>query len=172
MTFPRQVSRGLDFDVRPARPADLTAIQAVARRSWHKAYARIFATREINAFVANAYGGPNLRAALANPRTTFLVAARRGRILGFCHFGQRGGGAEVFQLYIDPDFWSRGIGRRLLSHAEMRFLVVGARRYFLTVQRRNARAIMFYLGLGFVHDRSRDSGQEWYMYKLLTPAPV
>ncbi len=54
----------------------------------------------------------------------------------------------------------------------MRFLVVGARRYFLTVQRRNARAILFYLGLGFVHDRSRDSGQEWYMYKLLTPAPV
>jgi len=166
------MARGLDYEVRPARAADLAAIQTVARRSWHKAYARVFANRVIKNFVAHSYGAANLRAALANRRATFLVAWRRGRILGFCHFGERGGGPEMFQLYIDPDFWGRGIGRRLISHAEMRFLVVGAPRYFLTVHRRNTRAILFYIAMGFTHDRDRDHRDEWYMAKVLRPAPV
>lgn len=172
MNHPRQMARGLDYEVRPARAADLAAIQTVARRSWHKAYARVFATRVIKNFLAHSYGAANLRAELANRRATFLVAWRRGRVLGFCHFGERGGGPELFRLYIDPDFWGRGIGRRLISHAEMRFLVVGARRYFLTVHRRNTRAILFYIAMGFTHDRGRDHRDEWYMAKVLRPAPV
>ncbi len=164
----KNLQKPLEYDVRPGRRADIAGIQAVSRASWHKAYKHIFSTESIDAFLASAYGRVSLRAAIGNRRASFLVAAREGRVLGFCQFGDRGGGPELFRLYVDPRWWSRGIGRRLLSHAEMQLTATGARRYFLTVHRQNERSIVFYAKQGFIHQAARDRGDEWYMTKVLS----
>ena len=85
-----------------------------------------------------------------------------GRVLGFCEFGDRGAGPELFRLYIHPRVW----GRRLLSHAEMQLATSGGRHYFVTVHNGNERRKSFFVKQGFVHNVSRDSGDECYMGKL------
>ncbi len=161
------IAKPLDVTVRPARSDDIAAIRAVARASWHAAYGEIFSKRAIGAYLANAYGRRSLHLAMTRSDSTFLVATRRGRVVGLCHFGDRGNGPEVFQLYVDPRFWGRGVGRRLLSHAEMQFLVLGARGYFLTVHRKNIKGLLFYQHLGFTRARAGDRHDEWCLVKRL-----
>jgi len=160
----------LDYDIRPGSGGDIAGIQAVARASWHSAYADVFAAESIDAFLASAYSRVSLRAGLSNRSATFLVAVREGRVLGFCQFGDRGGGPELFRLYVHPRAWGRGIGRRLISHAEMHLQALGAIRYFLTVHSANKRAVLFYAKQGFVREPQRDRDQEWYLVKAL-PVP-
>lgn len=167
----RHVDDRLTCDVRPARDRDIHGIQAVARTSWRRAYQDIFAAHAIDAFLAEAYGKARLGAALADRHSTFLIAVGEGRTLAFCQFGDRGGGAELFRLYVCPRRWNRGIGRRLLSHTEMQLTVCGERRYFLTVHSRNRRAIAFYAGQGFRRSQAHDRGELWCMTKPLSASP-
>ncbi|MDP6515683.1 MAG: GNAT family N-acetyltransferase [Alphaproteobacteria bacterium] len=169
MGLPRQITTPIDYQVRLARIGDIGAIQTTARASWTAAYAAILAPPTLAGYLARGYGAPALQATLRARKSTFLVAVRGASVLGFCHFGERGRGSEVFQLYVHPRLWSRGIGRRLLSHAEMRFQVAGARRYGLTVLKGNEQALLFYADYGFERDRKRDSRDEWHLVKTLGP---
>ena len=54
---------------------------------------------------------------------------------------------ELMTLYVDPDYWSRGIGRSLMD-AYHEILPAGALS-FLYVVRENARAIAFYEKYGY-----------------------
>lgn len=164
------LEKRLDYLVRPGRRGDIAGIQEVARASWHSAYQKIFSQESMDSFLASAYSRVSLRAGLGNRRATFLVAAKEGRALAFCQFGDRGAGPELFRLYVHPRIWGRGVGRRLLSHVEMQLAVCGARRYFITVHDRNERAMVFYAKQGFAHDASRDHDDEWYMVKVLPGA--
>jgi GNAT superfamily N-acetyltransferase len=168
VTSPQNLQIPLSFEIRPGRGGDIAGIQAVARASWHEAYRDIFSAESIDAFLASAYSRISLRAALASKKATFLVAQNEGRVLGYSQFGDRGGGPELFRLYVEPRWWGRGIGRRLLSHAEMQFGALGVRRYFLTLHRQNERAKSFYARRGFVHHAPRDHDDEWYMVKVLS----
>ena len=167
MTQPDNIQLPLSYQIRPGRGGDIAGIQAAARASWHAAYGEIFSADSIDAFLASAYSRISLRAALANRRSTFLVALHDGRVLGYSQFGDRGAGPEMFRLYVDPRWWGQGIGRRLLSHAEMQFGALGVKRYFLTLHRRNDRAKQFYTSHGFVHHEPRDRDDELFMIKVL-----
>lgn len=167
----RHGDRRLTCDVRPASLGDIQGIQAVARASWRRAYRDIFPARTIDAFLADAYAAARLAAALAHRQSTLLVAVGEGRTLAFCQFGDRGGGPELFRLYVCPERWNRGIGRRLLTHTEMQLTVCGVRRYFLTVHRRNRRGIQFYARQGFLRAPAHDRGALWCMTKALCASP-
>lgn len=156
-----------DVRIRTARVDDITAIQAAASESWRAAYGHIFAPGFIAGFLNSAYSTSALRAAVAGRRSTFLVAETGGDIKGFAQFGERGRGPELFRLYVHPRHWRRGIGRRLLSHVEMQFLVLGAARYFCTVHKDNVIGRNFYLSQGFAHVGERDTRDEWCMRKAL-----
>lgn len=165
MTSP--VSPPLDYLVRLARAGDIDAIQKTAQESWFKTYDSILPRFEIETYLARSYARSALTTTLKKTGETFLVAIHDDQVLGFCHFGERGRGAEIFQLYVAPDSWGRGIGRRLVSHVEMHFMSLGFARYGLTVHRRNARAILFYDRLGFEHVAEKDQGPEWAFVKPL-----
>jgi len=156
-----------DLKVRLAQVGDIHAIQLTAAESWRAAYSHIFAPGFIAGFLNSAYAASALRAAITGSRSTFLVAERAGDIAGFAQYGDRGRGAELFRLYVHPRVWRHGIGRRLLSHVEMQFLVLGAARYYCTVHKHNDIGKLFYLKNGFSHIAARDSRDEWYMRKTL-----
>ncbi len=162
--------KSLHYTVRPGQRGDIAGIQEVARASWHGAHHEIFSKDAMDLFLASVYSRVSLRTSLANRCATFLVAVFDGRVLGFCEFGDRGAGPELFRLYIHPRVWGRGVGRRLLSHAEMLLTTCGGRHYFVTVHNGNERRKSFYAKQGFVHNISRDSADEWYMAKLLVTA--
>ena len=57
--------------------------------------------------------------------------------------------AELDGLFVDPEFWRRGIGRALVEDALDLARARGCRRIEVTA---NPRAVEFYEKLGFVHD--------------------
>ena len=54
--------------------------------------------------------------------------------------------AEVEDMFVEPDAWRQGVGRRLMEEAERRALGLGARRLKVAA---NPRAQRFYEGCGF-----------------------
>ena len=105
--------------------------------------------------------------ALDSAGSRVWVAADGGTIVGFCHLRFLPSPphpiptAEISSLYIDPAWWGRGVGRRLVSVARRAVEEAGCRRLTLQVYEANTRARAVYEALGFraepgtvVHARS------------------
>jgi GNAT superfamily N-acetyltransferase len=76
-----------------------------------------------------------------------FVAEIGGRTVGFATvLSKDAQGAEMEDLFVEPDEWRKGVGRRLMAEAERRALGVGARRLQVAA---NPRAQRFYEACGF-----------------------
>ena len=76
-----------------------------------------------------------------------LVAEKDNELVGFIAFTNE----EITWLYIDPKFFRKGYGKKLLSFALSKIL----RPVKVTVLINNIRAINLYKGLGFTIDRKQ-----------------
>jgi ribosomal protein S18 acetylase RimI-like enzyme len=63
---------------------------------------------------------------------------------------------EFRYLAVDPDFWGRGLGQRLIAAVEERARMAGAPRLVLRVIHTNPRAQGLYEHLGYRHVPARD----------------
>ncbi|MCZ7542156.1 MAG: GNAT family N-acetyltransferase [Anaerolineae bacterium] len=161
-----------------ASEADIPGIQRAAEASWRATYAGIFTPDFITDFLARAYATDRLRDAIRNLRAGglhwgFLVAKEGSQIVGFCHFGNRGPGIELYRLYVVPERWRQGVGGRLLAMMEARLAAAGVAEYFCYVHSDNRIGQAFYYKWGFVHDAARDqhgSHCEWFMVRRLRAA--
>jgi len=91
--------------IRRARAEDAPALTGLAIRSkrhWGYADSLIALWRDDLSFTAEAIA-----------RKTVLVAEHGGRVLGIVAVNVAGTMAELEDLWIDPDFMGRGLGRRL-----------------------------------------------------------
>ena len=66
--------------------------------------------------------------------------------------GASGEIAELYALYLHPDWWSAGAGRALMDHALTRTAKSGFAEITLWVLAKNARARRFYARAGFAPD--------------------
>jgi RimJ/RimL family protein N-acetyltransferase len=138
--------------VRDARPDDAEAIARVARASWSETYRDIFEPAFIEDFLDRNYDVAGLRqgAAHAEERgTTFLVAERDGRVIGYLQFGEGERGPELWRIYADPEHYGTGVGSVLLSELHRR-IEGRVDAYVLDVHSRNERGRAFYDRNGFV----------------------
>jgi putative acetyltransferase len=119
--------------LRPARPRDIAALAAVARRSYAVAFAGILTAEELagrdDAYFAD-------RFALTLDRLT--VAERNGRPVGFALVST----GHIDMLFLDPDAAGTGLGRRLLAALEAN----GARSLECFAANRAARGFYEHLG--------------------------
>jgi ribosomal-protein-alanine N-acetyltransferase len=79
----------------------------------------------------------------------FLVAKRRGQIVGYIASLLEEGEAEIVSLAVDPKHRRLGIGRSLMMHTLAKLQASGARRVSLTVRPANRAATRLYSTLGF-----------------------
>jgi ribosomal protein S18 acetylase RimI-like enzyme len=109
-----------DAAVRPARPADATAIGDVQARAWSRAFGAVVGALDPSA-LARAWAG-----AIAAPpsrRHAVLVATTAGTVVGFVAVAPAGDpdlGSDVGELVVlavDPAHQGAGHGSRLLSAA-------------------------------------------------------
>lgn len=140
--------------VRDARPGDVPAIAAVARRAWPAAYAGLFEEEFIELVLARTYSSGALTGAIGrcarDPRAHFLVAEEGdGHVIGYLHYGPGSSGPELHRLYVEPDRIREGIGSRLL--AELNRRLASGTEYVALVREGNLRAVRFYERLGFEH---------------------
>ncbi len=150
-----------------ASESDVELIQSAATESWHAAYKDIYPTEYISNFLQQAYSTEALLESISNPGSIFLVAKNRNQVIGFCHFDDMGNGPELLRLYVIPSGWGAGIGTHLLHLIESSLIARGLSEYFCYVHSQNEIGKAFYHKMGFVHNPTHDTQEDWYMYKRL-----
>lgn len=68
---------------------------------------------------------------------------------------------ELCALYVDPEYWGRGMGLALVSAARAGLFKLGFHQAFLWVLAGNARAERFYRGDGWAADGVRRTDSMW-----------
>lgn len=86
---------------------------------------------------------------LANEEARALVVEREGSVGGYAVFWRVGGEAELGDLAVDVSCRRRGIGGRLLEHAEAAAREAGAGSLFLEVRESNEAARALYRAAGY-----------------------
>lgn len=141
----------MTVEIRPAEPADMEAIQAVARAAWEEAHTPIIGQSAVERFLDEHYNRETLQERL-EAETVFLSAVDDRTVVGFAVAGPSEGDSSSFilgRLYVNPDRWGEGIGRRLLERVEVRTRQRGAERLRLGVMAENERAVGFYEAAGY-----------------------
>jgi len=136
-------------EIRPARSAELPAVQRVARAAWYAAHEPIVGEETVEAFLAEYYSRDALAARLGG-EAIFLVAVEQ-TVAGFAVAGPTDDTATYVlgRIYVRPDRWGEGIGQRLLQAVHERARERGVERIRLSVMAENDRAVGFYEAAGY-----------------------
>jgi ribosomal protein S18 acetylase RimI-like enzyme len=162
--------------VRRARPGDEAEVAGVHVRSWQAGYRGLLPDRDLDALrpedrmgrytfgPADPDGGGTGMPVTAVPVTS--VAVEDGVICGFvttgpCLEAEGADEGEVLALYVDPDAWGRGVGRRLLAEARGRLGDMGCTGAVLWVLVGNDRAQRLYRADGWRPDGLRRRVEVW-----------
>ena len=160
----------IEVRLRGFTDADAQHVHHVAFEAWHFTYRNIYPLAYIKDFLKVHYAPEQLKKlapGVAAGKVFFDVAEHRSGIVGFCHIGPTPEGAELFRIYLLPDFIGRGIGGQLLQHGEAFLRERGWRSYFCFVHRDNELGKRFYQNNRFRRVADRDTSEEWYMEKHL-----
>jgi ribosomal protein S18 acetylase RimI-like enzyme len=148
----------MEIEIREATPEAAEAIAEVHVASIRSAYRAIFPEASLAAIDLHDRA-ERWRRGLAAGSDTTLLGESVDRLLGFVNYGpcrdedvEAGRVGEIMSIYVAPDSWGKGIGRRLLRAARERLASAGFREAKVWVLERNARAIAFYERAGFVPD--------------------
>ncbi len=158
-----------------AQLQDIPALQATAVASWWATYGELLSASFIEKFLARAYRTDTLTLQLTDSRSYFLVVKAESAVVGFGQVGptlQRRESAPVapadlYRLYLLPEWQRRGIGTMLLTKLEGWLRDQKYPYYGAYVHERNEPAKEFYKRHSFVRLPECDVTDEWYLVKTL-----
>jgi GNAT superfamily N-acetyltransferase len=117
-------------------------------RAWQTAYAHLFPAERLAELSVE-------RRAEQHRESPPLVVEEAGRIVGFVSVGTSrddDADGELFAIYVDPEYWGRGVGRELIAAGEERLRELGHAVAILWVLDDNPRGRRFYERAGWRHD--------------------
>lgn len=173
----------VNVTVRPATRTDVPAVRRVAERAWRAAHEPLVGSDAVDAFLAEFYDADSFRERLTRDDRHLRVAVHAdpgdeaggadavdGDVVGYTLSLPDDDDPAVFHLahvYVAPDRWGEGVGRRLLADVETLAREAGADRLRLGVLAGNDRAVSFYERAGFErvdtgHDDRLDATNHTY----------
>jgi GNAT superfamily N-acetyltransferase len=152
--------------LRAAKIQDAMAVARVHVRSWQAAYRGLLPAEYLDGLKPEDRAG---RYVFENPDTAkpwTIVAEVDGLIAGFATTAPARdadveGWGELYALYVDPDYWGRGIGAELMKAARARLVELGFQQATLWVMKGNSRAERFYAIDGWEADGRERSEVVW-----------
>ncbi|MDR0996462.1 MAG: GNAT family N-acetyltransferase [Zoogloeaceae bacterium] len=144
------------FSIVPMTEAALPEIARLARAIWLDAYTGIVPDDQIEYMLAQRYSWRVLSADLRHPDKWLFQVEADGQRIGFVCCELCKGEFKVDKLYLLPAYQRRGIGGKLLDHAENLAREKGYDHFILAVNKGNTRAIAAYEKHGL---RTRDATQ-------------
>ena len=143
--------------LRPALPEDAMSVARAHVRAWQAAYRGLMPEDGLDGLRPEDRARRYDFASLDPARPKTLVAVEAGTVLGFATTSpardeDAAGQGELCALYVDPEWWGRGVGRALASAARSELYRFGFRRAVLWVVAGNARARRFYRNDGWTPD--------------------
>jgi GNAT superfamily N-acetyltransferase len=145
--------------IRPITEADYDAVGEVHVRSWQVGYAGIVPAD----YLAALDPAVNAERRRTEPRpegANTLVAEEDGRIVGFASFGPDLDDPTIgrlYAIYVTPEHWGHGTGRRLLTAAKEMLTASGYPEMRLWVLTENVRARQFYERMDLAPDGATDT---------------
>jgi ribosomal protein S18 acetylase RimI-like enzyme len=141
------------LSTRDAVANDATAIAHVHVETWRAAYAHVFSPE----YLAGLDAAPRARfwRETLERGDDVLVAECDGRVVGFAGIGpsrDEDGSGELYAIYVLPEAWGTGAGRRLMTAAVGRLAGLGFAKAILWVLKDNPRARRFYEAGGWRAD--------------------
>ena len=158
----------MDVVIRPGTPADAHAVESLRIAGWKAAYRGIIPDAYLDGLPVD---GERRRRLMIERGGEYheSVAARDGEIVGWAAAGpardedktgpEHG---EIYACYVRPDWWGRGVGGLLMTHAIGQLADEGRTSVTLWVLEDNERARRFYESCGLRPDGARkllDFGQ-------------
>ena len=138
------------MEIRKLRAGDdLLAVSRVYEESWRRAYRGLLPREHLEGIPAGNWV-PHLEQ--AGRESLLLVDGERVvGVAGCCasRTPELAGWGEVASLYLLPEYWGKGWGKRLFSAAVEELEAMGYRNLFLWVLEGNSRARAFYERMGF-----------------------
>lgn len=151
-------SDGETVVIRMARVSDAKAIAHIRVAAWRVAYRGLMPDSYLNRPDLEQTEAEQLRDRLHNIRDLARVSVAEvgGQPVGYCAYGSaepsRG---DIYDLYVHPDAWHRGVGRQLLVITTELFKAQGFAEATLFVFEGNSRARKFYEQAGWRADGYR-----------------
>lgn len=164
----------MEVEIRTATHDDVDGIRTVAERAWHAAHAPIVGEETVESFLDDYYDRASFRSLVDDGSVLLRVAeGPDGSVVGFASARPDDGDAATFHLgriYVRPDRWGEGVGRRLLVHVEEAVRRRGGSRILLGVMAENDRAVGFYEAAGYRReDEVYDDGIDAASYRYRKP---
>ena len=157
-----RAARGSVVTIREGVTDDAASIADVHVRSWQVAYRGLIGQDFLDRLsLAEHLSMWRHRFEAADPDLHVLVAEAGGELIGFSSFGPSKdddagvSSAEVYAIYLAPDWFGEGVGRRLLARAVETLGGLGFRDCTLWVLELNDRARRFYEVAGWRWDGAR-----------------
>ena len=135
------------IEIRPATPTHIDGIQRVAEQAWYSAHEPIVGAETVDEFLEKYYDAETFRSLIENDAIFPVAVASESNVVGFASASPDNDCASTYHLgriYILPDRWGEGIGRRLLADIEQTVERRGGERIKLGVMAENERAVKFY----------------------------
>ena len=146
-----------DVVFRPADEADAPCLSALATQVFFETYATSGIRMALVREAESQFAVPAVVERLRRPEGRTTLAERDGHLIAFAEvvlgaphpLVPQGEVAELTRLYVQSPFVRRGIGHRLLRHAEALASAEGASTLWLTAWVGNARTLSFYASQGY-----------------------
>jgi len=143
--------------LRPAVPDDALAVAGVHVRSWQVGYRGLLPDAYLTGLRAEDRAQRYTFGSSDPSQPATWVAVMEDAIRGFATTRpasdpDAAGKGELAGLYVDPDWWGRGIGQALLTAARGRLVELGFHSAILWVLDGNERARRFYAADGWITD--------------------
>jgi len=144
--------------IRRAQESDAPSLAKVHVDAWHAAYRGLVPDSFLEGFTYQRKADRFRQALAADSEETYLVE-ENGNAMGFLTLGpcrdpdlDMGRAGEIWGIYISPDYWRKGLGKRLVEEAESMLQSRGYQEAVLWVLEGNQPARRFYEAMGFRPD--------------------
>jgi GNAT superfamily N-acetyltransferase len=164
----------MDYTIREANTADISAIHEIAHEVWPKAYAEVITAEQIAYMLDWMYSPPALSDQLRSGIRFLLLEDTTSTPLGFASFRcLEGTHWKLDKLYVRSDRQKRGLGKSLIERVRLEIKQSGGTQLELQVNRKN-KAVGFYEKNGFQILRvdDFDIGDGFYMNDYIMGCPI
>ncbi len=143
----------LPLELRSATLADALGMAQVKVDGWRAAYAEILPRAFLDSLSVEGERA-QWESGLSQYPATFRVAVQQQRVIGYVVSGAAvessdPGEGELFALYVSPEHWGGGVGRRLMDQGVADLRSAGFTTAVIWVFEENQRTRAFYERYGF-----------------------
>lgn len=143
--------------IRKAKKSDAVSIARIHVDTWRVAYAGIIPEGYLSNLSMESHEQRWARVLSKSTNGTLVAVMPDGQVVGWASFGlsrnsDGEGVGELYAIYLDVDYWGKGMGRQLMDNALSHLHGDGFAIVTLWVLQENSRARTFYEKVGFAPD--------------------